>query len=181
MAGPAVALLFTYLMLPFLLGFVLSLTDQRLVSPNPAKFVDLASFSQVLGVDTLVLEPVRDDGGAPVRDDSGALTCPSLRDYTRDREAFPQYYGMKELFAFNWGGARVEVVARDLVFAFDGAKPTRRYAGKIVDTGAGLAALAFIHTSPEQQFVGEVSNPVPVHIDDEGLLHLTWQSKAAIG
>ncbi len=117
MAGPAVALLFTFLMLPFLLGFVLSLTDQRLISPNPTKFVGLANFSQLLGVDTLVLEPVRDDGGALVRDDRGALTYPSLRDYTRDRETYPQYYGMKEFFAFNWGEARVEVLARDLVFA----------------------------------------------------------------
>ena len=117
MASPAVLLIFTFLMLPFLLGFVLSLTDQRLVSPNPTQFVGLSNFSQLLGADALVLEPVRDDAGAIVRDESGAPTYPSLRDYTRDRDTYPQYYGMKELFTFTWRDNRVTVLARDLVFA----------------------------------------------------------------
>ncbi|HWA20639.1 MAG TPA: sugar ABC transporter permease [Devosia sp.] len=117
MAAPAFVLLFMFLMLPFLLGFVFSLTDQRLVSPNPTQFVGLSNFAQLLGADTLVLAPERDASGAVVKDETGAPSYPSLRDYTRDRDAWPQYYGMKELFAFNWGDSRIEVLVRDLVFA----------------------------------------------------------------
>lgn len=53
---------------------------------------------------------------------------------------------------------------------FDGHTPARRYAGKIVDTGSGLAAMGFIHTTPDQSFVGEVSDPVPVSVNEDGLL-----------
>jgi beta-fructofuranosidase len=54
---------------------------------------------------------------------------------------------------------------------FEGAQPCRRYAGKVVDTGRGLVAMGFIHTTPDQDFVGEVSDPIPVSVDDNGLLH----------
>ena len=54
---------------------------------------------------------------------------------------------------------------------FEGHNPTRRYAGKIVDTGTGLAAMGFIHTTPDRPFVGEVSDPIPVSVDENGLLH----------
>ena len=54
---------------------------------------------------------------------------------------------------------------------FEGHPPTRRYAGKIIDTGAGLVAMGFIHTTPEGDFVGEVSDPIPVSLDAKGLLH----------
>lgn len=54
---------------------------------------------------------------------------------------------------------------------FDGAEPCRRYSGKLVDTGSGLVTMGFIHTTPEQAFVGEVSDPIPVTLDADGLLH----------
>jgi beta-fructofuranosidase len=54
---------------------------------------------------------------------------------------------------------------------FDGGNPVRRYAGKLVDTGSGLAAMGFIHTTPDLPFVGELSDPIPVSVDGEGLLH----------
>jgi beta-fructofuranosidase len=53
---------------------------------------------------------------------------------------------------------------------FDGHTPARRYAGKIVDTGSGLASIGFIHTTPDQPFVGEVSDPIPVSVNENGLL-----------
>ena len=31
--------------------------------------------------------------------------------------------------------------------------------------------MGFIHTTSEQDFVGEVSDPIPVSVDAEGLLH----------
>jgi beta-fructofuranosidase len=54
---------------------------------------------------------------------------------------------------------------------FDGASPARRYSGKIVETESGLVTMGFIHTTPDTAFVGEVSDPIPVSVDAEGLLH----------
>jgi multiple sugar transport system permease protein len=116
MALPMVALLFAFLVVPFFLGFVLSLTDQRLVSPNPTHFVGLANFEELLGLGVIVLQPEKDDAGAIKQDGDGKPTYPSLRRYTRNQSDYPQYYGMKELAAFQWGGKRVELLARDLVF-----------------------------------------------------------------
>ena len=52
----------------------------------------------------------------------------------------------------------------------DGADPCRRYAGKIVNVDGKLFAMGFIHTTPEQEFVGEVSDPIPVSVSPDGLL-----------
>lgn len=47
----------------------------------------------------------------------------------------------------------------------DGALPCKRYAGKLVDTGHGLALLGFNYWSDAGEFVGTVSDPVPVMLD----------------
>lgn len=54
---------------------------------------------------------------------------------------------------------------------FDGANPLRRYAGKIVETDTGLVTMGFINTTPDERFVGEVSDPIPVTMEANGLLH----------
>jgi beta-fructofuranosidase len=54
---------------------------------------------------------------------------------------------------------------------FEGQEPCRRYAGKIVKTDAGLQVMGFIHTTPDRAFVGVVSDPIPVSVDRDGLLH----------
>jgi beta-fructofuranosidase len=54
---------------------------------------------------------------------------------------------------------------------FEGHEPNRRYSGKILDTGSGLVTMGFIQTTPDQAFVGEVSDPIPVTVDADGLLH----------
>ena len=54
---------------------------------------------------------------------------------------------------------------------FEGHDPCQRYSGKILETGSGLVTMGFIHTTPEQAFVGEVSDPIPVTVDADGLLH----------
>jgi beta-fructofuranosidase len=55
---------------------------------------------------------------------------------------------------------------------FDGHTPARRYAGKIVDTGTGLAAMGFVHGTSDRPFVGEVSDPLPVSVGEDGQLTL---------
>jgi ABC-type sugar transport system permease subunit len=57
MAGPAILLLVTFLAVPFILAFVLSFTNQRLLSPNPAEFVGTQNFARLLTVQLLTLEP----------------------------------------------------------------------------------------------------------------------------
>ena len=47
-----------------------------------------------------------------------------------------------------------------------------RYAGKIVTTADGLKYLGFIHDDADGRFVGEVCDPIPVSVDENGLLHL---------
>ncbi|WP_217712099.1 carbohydrate ABC transporter permease [Kitasatospora sp. NA04385] len=51
MASPAVLLLLAFLIVPVLLGFVLSFTNARLVSPEPLRFVGLDNFVRAFTVD----------------------------------------------------------------------------------------------------------------------------------
>ena len=57
MAGPAILMLVTFLAVPFVLAFVLSFTNQRLLSPNPTEFVGSDNFARLLTVRLLTLEP----------------------------------------------------------------------------------------------------------------------------
>jgi beta-fructofuranosidase len=62
---------------------------------------------------------------------------------------------------------------------FDGHQPARRYAGKVIDTGGGLVTMGFIASRPGESFVGAVSDPIPVSVDGEGLLHAHPDEAAA--
>ena len=48
-ATPALILLFAFILIPFGLAFVFSLTDQRLISPLGTSFVGIDNYTQVLG------------------------------------------------------------------------------------------------------------------------------------
>ena len=61
---------------------------------------------------------------------------------------------------------------------FDGGDPAHRYAGKVIDTGSGLVTMGFIHTRPDRVFVGEVSDPIPVSVDAQGLLTLSYAASS---
>lgn len=54
----------------------------------------------------------------------------------------------------------------------DGRNPPNRYAGKIVNLGGKLYLMGFLHDTLEGAFVGKVSDPVPLRVDGQGLLHL---------
>ena len=54
-AGPAIFLIFMFLIVPFLLGFGLSFTNQRLISPNPTEFVGFHNFSNLMRFGKLIL------------------------------------------------------------------------------------------------------------------------------
>jgi multiple sugar transport system permease protein len=116
MAGPAFGLMVVFILLPFVLAVGLSFTNQRLISPNPAEFVGMSNYRQLLGVNLLTLDPIRDDSGA-VQMKDGAPEYPSLRSFTRNNPDYPQYDGMREWFSVSLDGeARTYVLARDVVF-----------------------------------------------------------------
>lgn len=55
----------------------------------------------------------------------------------------------------------------------DGSMPCKRYAAKVVDTGAGLALLGFDYWGADGEFVGTIGDPVPVQVDARsGLMSL---------
>lgn len=117
MAGPALTLIVLFLILPFLLAFALSFTNQRLFSPNPTEFVGTRNFEQMLGLGILTIEPERDAAtGEIVRDASGAPEYPAVRTFTRNNPDYPQFASMREWISWQWGDNRVVLLARDLVF-----------------------------------------------------------------
>lgn len=116
LAGPAIFLITLFLIVPFILAFTLSFTNQRLISPNPTEWVGMRNFDQLLGVGTLVLQPETDEAGALVRDAKGELSYPRVRDYTRSNAEYPQLSGKREWLSWDWGDSKVYVLASDVVF-----------------------------------------------------------------
>ncbi|MFV0360480.1 levansucrase [Tropicimonas sp.] len=58
----------------------------------------------------------------------------------------------------------------------DGALPGHRYAGRILNTKAGLVLMGFRDNGPDDRFAGYIFDPQPVAVGDDGLLALTPQS-----
>ena len=116
MALPGVALITTFIILPFFLAFAFSLTNQRLASPNPVEYVGFANYEKLLGVALFKLEPERDDAGQVIRDDEGQIEYPRLRKFTRKNPDYPHLEGNREWFSWAWGEDRMVVLASDVVF-----------------------------------------------------------------
>lgn len=117
MASPAIVLLLGFLIIPFFLAFVLAFTNQRLISPNPTEYVGTRNFARLLTVRTLTLDPIVDEAsGEPVLDEEGNFTYPRVRTFTRKNPEYPQYNGLQEWTAWNWGQTRWVLLAGDAVF-----------------------------------------------------------------
>ena len=117
MVSPAMLLMALFLIVPFVLAFAMSFTNQRLVSPNPTQFVGLENYRQMLGLGVLVLEPEKDAQGQLAREPDGSVQYPSLRGYTRDNPDYPQLNRMREWFHLGWSGdSRLYVLASDVIF-----------------------------------------------------------------
>jgi len=59
MVGPALVLLVLFFLVPVVLGVVLSLTNARLISPNPPRFVGLVNFVRAFTADATFLHSLR--------------------------------------------------------------------------------------------------------------------------
>ena len=114
-ALPGFFLITMFIIVPFLFGFWFSLTNQRLVSPNPTVFVGLENYENLLGLAVVTLDPERDADGQIVRDENGEIQYPRVRTITRSDE-FPQYRGMREWFRWQAGDSATVVIAKDVVF-----------------------------------------------------------------
>lgn len=116
MALPGFGLIMLFIVVPFFFAFFLSLTNQRLISPNPTEFVGLENYRTLLSMNVLSIEPELDEAGVIVRDDEGNAEYPRVRTFTRNNPDFPQYDGMREWFRWHWGDTAKVVVATDVVF-----------------------------------------------------------------
>lgn len=138
MAGPAMFLLALFLIAPFMLAFVLSFTNQRLVSPNPTEFVGLDNYRRLLTVQVLTLEPLVNEAGAPILDEDGRFTYERVRTYTRDNPDYPQYDGLQPWRTFEIGDDQLVILAGDATF-LTALINTFVFALFIVPVQAGLA------------------------------------------
>jgi multiple sugar transport system permease protein len=116
MASPAVVLLLGFLIIPFILAFFYSFTNQRLISPNPTEYVGLENFKQLLTVKVLTLNPILDQSGQPVLDENGNYTYPGERLFTRNNPDYPQYNGLQKWTTRDIGETRWVLLAGDVVF-----------------------------------------------------------------
>ncbi len=139
-ALPGFALISLFIVLPFFFAFGLSLTNQRLISPNPTEWVGLQNYRDLLGVGILTLEPERDDAGQIVRDGDGNPEYPRVRNFTRRNPDFPQYSGMGEWFRWQSGDNAKVVLARDVVF-MKALVNTFTFVVVVAPVQAGLALL----------------------------------------
>lgn len=140
MASPAIILILGFLIIPFLMAFGLSFTNQRLISPNPTEFVGLRNFKRLLTVRVLQIDPIVSDSGTPVLDEEGNLTYPKVRSFTRDNPDYPQYKGLQEWQTWIWGETKWVLLAGDAVF-LRSLLNTFYFAIAVVPLQGGLALL----------------------------------------
>jgi len=138
-AIPGFGLIALFIILPFFFAFGLSLTNQRLISPNPTQYVGLRNYRELLDVAVITLKPLRDDAGALIRDEDGNLEYPRVRDITRSDE-YPQYSGMREWFRWQSGDNAKVVIASDVVF-MKALTNTLTFVIVVAPVQAGLALL----------------------------------------
>lgn len=116
MAAPAILLLLTFLIIPFIFAFGLSFTNQRLISPNPTEFVGARNYKRMMSTRLFTLTPQLDSSGNPVLDDDGKISYPALRSFTRNNPDYPQLDGMREFKSWQVGKNRLILLASDTVF-----------------------------------------------------------------
>ncbi len=116
MALPALLILLVFLVIPFLMAFATSFTNQRLISPNPTEWVGIRNFERLLNVRAFTLEPLRDEDGSILYDDSGNIEYPRLREFTRNNPDYPELDRLRELVSWQSGENRTVILAGDVVF-----------------------------------------------------------------
>lgn len=113
-ASPAVLLFIVFVMLPMLLAAGATLTNHRLMSPEPTRYVGLDNYQRLLSLKLAVIDPVRDAGGVALRNDDGdGPRFPTWRQVRKER---PQLDGYRVAFGVDVGQSRVVLAATDPLF-----------------------------------------------------------------
>lgn len=112
-AAPALALLTFSILLPFLAAAVLTLTDQRMLTPNPTRFVGLENYSRLLSITVRAIPHKVDEDGDLIRDVDGRPIFERLRPILRANEKTRAYQVLSE---FGFGESRYAILVKDLVF-----------------------------------------------------------------
>ena len=92
---------------------MITLTDQRMLSPNPTRFVGLQNYQRLLSVTVRRIPPVVDEKGAIARNAAGEIEYQRLRPILR---ADPRTRAYQTLSEFNIGQSRYALLAKDPVF-----------------------------------------------------------------
>ena len=117
MAGPAIALIFGFLIIPFLMAFGFAFTNQRLISPNPTEYVGGRNFSRLLKIRYLAIEAEIDpETGEYPLDEEGNIEFPRVRNFTRNNPDYPELDGLQEWTAIVRGTTKYTLLAGDVVF-----------------------------------------------------------------
>ncbi|MEZ4591956.1 MAG: sugar ABC transporter permease [Chloroflexota bacterium] len=117
MIAPAAILMLGFLIIPFLMAFGFSFTNQRLISPNPTEFVGTRNFERLLTVRIFPIEAEIDPvTGEAMLDEEGNLVFPRARNFTRDNPDYPELDGLQESFSWVRGTTQYTVLAGDSVF-----------------------------------------------------------------
>ena len=147
-ALPGFGLIVLFIVIPFFFAFYLSLTNQRLISPNPTEFVGLSNYERLLSISVLTIAPETDDAGQVVRDDAGEAQYPRVRTFTRNNPEYPQYAGMREWFRWHWGETAKVVVATDVVF-WKSLRNTLMFVLVVAPVQAGVGIVSCAAGEPE--------------------------------
>ncbi|NVD73396.1 sugar ABC transporter permease [Duganella sp. BJB488] len=114
-ASPAVLLFMLFVALPLLLAAGATLTNHRLMSPEPTRYIGLDNYRRLLALDLAVVEPLR-EAGAVLRDEDG-VRYPTWRQV---RRLHPELGAYREAFHLDLpealGGARWVLAASDPLF-----------------------------------------------------------------
>lgn len=108
--APAVLGLLLFLIIPFVMAFGLTFTDQRLVSPEPGHFVGLRNYERLLAVSYVVQQPLHDAAGRPLASAHATPAYARVRDITRSD---PRYRAYRPFTEFHFGQRRITILAQD--------------------------------------------------------------------
>jgi multiple sugar transport system permease protein len=111
-AGPALMLFAVFIVLPLLLAVGATLTNHRLVSPEPTRYIGLDNYKRLLALQVAVVEPLRDAAGVAVRDEDG-IRFPTWR---QTRQARAGLSGYRPAWQFQFGERKVVLAATDPLF-----------------------------------------------------------------
>jgi multiple sugar transport system permease protein len=100
--SPAAIGLIVFMIVPFMMAFYLSLTDTRLMSPNPPEFIGFKNYRDMLRVKLVPLEPELDaETGWPQRDADGELVYPRARTILRGDDAYKGLHELRQVELFD--------------------------------------------------------------------------------